>query len=381
MKYYLMAPGPSTIPERVLLEMAKPIIHHRTQRFEAVLGKVRAQLKQIFQTQSDVLLFSSVGSGAMEASITNFFSPGDQVIAVVSGKFGERWADQAVVFGLDVVRYEIEWGKAVDLNRLRELLEKHPSAKAVLCQACETSTGVSHPIKEMGQLIKSRSNTLFMVDAITAMGIYDIKTDEWGLDVVISGSQKAFMLPPGLSMMSVSQKAWEFNKVSKLPKFYFNAKEEAKAQSKNTTHFTPAISIIQGLSISLDMMLEEGLPRLFKRHARLAKATRESVKEMGLELWAALPSDSITAVKTPSGIDGEKIVSHMAQKYNVTIIGGQDQLKGKIFRLGHMGYTGEFDVLAMIGATEMTLKDLGHNLTLGKGVARALQVLHQELKS
>jgi aspartate aminotransferase-like enzyme len=380
MKYYLMAPGPSTIPEQVLLEMAKPIVHHRTSRFSETLSKVKKQLKEVFQTQNDVLLFASVGSGAMEASITNFFSSGDKVIVVVSGKFGERWAEQAKSFGLNVITMDVEWGKAVKTDQLKDLLSKNTDVKGVFCQACETSTGVTHPIEEMGKILKSKKDTLFLVDAITAMGIYDIKTDSWGIDVVVSGSQKAFMLPPGLSMLSVSEKALDFAKKSKLPKYYFNVLEEKKCLEKNTTNFTPAISLIQGLSVALDMILEETLPGVFKRHARLANATREAVKAMGLKLFSESPSDSITAVRCPSGIDGDKVVKTMAEKYGFTIIGGQDALKGKIFRLGHMGYTGEFDVIAMLSALEMTLKDLGHIITLGQGVSKASETLYQALQ-
>lgn len=378
-KYYLMAPGPSMIPERILLEMAKPIIHHRTKAFEAVLEKVRGQLKSVFQTKNEVLLLASTGSGAMEASIVNCFSPGDKVIAVRSGKFGERWAEQAKVFGLNVIPFDVQWGDAVDLNKFELLLNAHGDAKGILCQACETSTGVFHPIETMAKLIKKRSETLFLVDAITAMGITSLPTDEWGLDVVISGSQKAFMLPPGLAMISFSEKAWKFNQTAKLPRYYFDAKSTLDMAKKNQTPFTPAISLIHGLAIALEMIETETLPKLFARHKRLAQATREAVQAVNLELLAKSPSDSITAVVAPHGIDGEKVFSHMQNKYNVTIIGGQDHLKSKIFRLGHMGYCGDFDILAMMGALEMTLKDFGHKFEMGKGVAAATVALHREL--
>lgn len=365
------------IPERILLEMAKPIIHHRTPAFEGVLAQVRQGLKALFQTKNEVLLLASVGSGGMEGAVTNCFSPGDKVIVVRSGKFGERWSDQAKKFGLTVIDFDVTWGEAVDVKKLGEILDKNKDAKGVLCQACETSTGVTHPIEEMGKVIKKNPETLFLVDAITALGISDIRTDEWGLDVVVTGSQKALMLPPGLALVSLSDKALQAVEKSKIPKYYFNFKEELKAIKKNQSHFTPAISLIQGLNVSLQMMQEETFPKLFARHIRLANATREGVKAMGLEVFAKRPSDSITAVSSP--VDGDAVVKKLQDKYNMTIIGGQDQLKGKIFRLGHMGYCGDFDVLAMLAATEMTLKDLGHKVELGKAVTAASQVIHKGL--
>lgn len=367
------------IPERILLEMAKPIIHHRTTAFEKVLEKVRGQLKTVFQTKNEVILQASVGSGAMEAALTNCFSPGDKIIVVRSGKFGERWSEQGKAFGLKVIDLDVEWGQAVEIPKLQKLLDENPDTKGVLCQACETSTGVFHPVEEMGKICKVRPQTLLLIDAITAMGITDIRTDQWGLDVVVTGSQKAFMLPPGLAMISFSEKAWKAHETARLPRYYFNAKEELKMLLKNQTHFTPPISLIQGLSVALDMMHEETLPRLFARHKRLAQATREAMKAIGLELLAKSPSDSITAVCSPAKIDGEAVVKHMQKKYNMTIIGGQDRLKGKIFRLGHMGYCGDFDVIAMIAATEMTLKDLGHSFPFGKAVATASEVLHKHI--
>ena len=277
------------------------------------------------------------------------------------------------------------WGEAVDLKKLEQTLKQHADSsepvQGVLCQACETSTGVFHPVEEIGRIVKQQKNTLLLIDAITALGITDIKTDEWGLDVVVTGSQKALMLPPGLSMISFSEKAWRFCEGAQLPRYYFDAKEQLKAQEKNQTFFTPAISLIQGLSVALDMIEEEPLPKLFARHKRMARATREAMKAVGCELFAKSPSDSITAVVAPKGINGDKVVSHLYEKYNMTIIGGQDQAKGKIFRLGHMGYCGDFDVIAMIAATEMTLKDLGHSFEMGAGITAATKILHQGLSS
>ncbi len=340
------------------------------------MEKVRGQLKWIFQTKNEVLLQASVGSGAMESAIVNCFSAGDKVIAVKSGKFGERWADQAKAYGLQVLDLDVPWGEAVKVDDVENLLAANKDIKGVLCQACETSTGVYHPVEDLGKLVAKYSGCILLIDAITALGITEIKTDQWNLDVVITGSQKALMLPPGLSMISFSEKAMKHSLVAKLPRYYFDVKESLKAQGKNQTFFTPAISLIQGLRVSLGLMEEETLPKLFARHRKLAGATRAGVKAMGLELFSQSPSDSITAVVAPSELDGEKIVKHLQDKYNFTIIGGQDHLKGKIFRLGHMGYCGDFDVLGMIAALEMTLKDLGFKNELGQGVAAATKVLH-----
>ncbi len=376
MKQHLMAPGPSMIPEKVLLKMAEPIIHHRTKQFEAVLSKVHKQLKFIFQTQNEVIMHACVGSGAMESAVVNCFSPGDKILVVKSGKFGERWSEQGKKFGLKVIDLDVTWGHAVRVAEVSRILDTEKDVKAVLTQACETSTGTQHPVKELSDLLKKHPQTLLMIDAITALGITDLKMDAWGIDVVVTGSQKALMLPPGLSMLSFSAKALNFVKVAKLPRYYFDVLEELKAAEKNQTHFTPAISLIQGLGVALDMIEEEGLEKLFKRHKRLADATREGCKAMGLKLFSESPSNSITAVCIPDGIDGEKVVEHLFSKYGFTIVGGQDKVKGKIIRLGHMGYCGDFDVISMISALEMTMKDLGHKFEWGSGITAASQILH-----
>jgi len=380
MKYYLMAPGPSMIPERILLEMAQPSIHHRTKQFESILDDVRKQLKLVFQTTQEVIPLTCSGTGGMEAVIANCFSPGDKVLVIRAGKFGERWSEQCTRYGLNVINYDVQWGDVSDLNILKGLLEKNTDTKGVLCQACETSTGTFQPIEKIGNLIKTMPNTLFMVDAITALGITDIKTDAWGIDAIVTGSQKAFMLPPGLAMVCLSIKAWAFAEKAKLPRFYFDLREELKALKKNQTHFTPAVSLIRGLNVALEMMLTEGLDKLFARHRRLAEATRESMKAIGLSILSKAPSDSITAIVSPQGIDSDKIVQRLSDHYNISIVGGQDRLKGKIFRLGHMGYCGDFDVISMVAATEMALKDLGLNIDVGTATAVATKILHKNLK-
>ncbi len=372
LKHHLAAPGPTPVPDVVLLEMAKPIIHHRTKEFEKVMEEARKGLKWIFQTKQEVLMLAGTGTAAMEASLVNCFSPGDTVLCVVSGKFGERWSEMAQKMGLNVVDVEVEWGKGLDLKLIEAAVAKNPGVKGVLTQACETSTGVQHDIQSLAKFCGDK-NVLLLVDAITALGIGELPMDKWGIDVLITGSQKAFMLPPGLSMIALSEKAWKAEASAKLPRFYFDLRAEKAAHLKNQTHFTPAVSLIRGLLKSLEMMQTEGLEQIFSRHTLLAKATRSACTALGLKLFApaGVQANSITSVCAPTGVDGEKIVSHIQEKYGVTIIGGQDDLKGKIFRLGHMGYCAELDVITMIAALERTLLDLGHKFELGAGLAAA----------
>jgi aspartate aminotransferase-like enzyme len=379
MKYYLMAPGPSMIPERIQLEMALPIVHHRTKDFEELLENVKKQLKLVFQTTHDVIPLACSGTGGMEAMVSNCFSPGDKVLVIRGGKFGERWSEQCKNFGLTVINYDVEWGDVADVRMIQGLYEKNLDIKGVLCQACETSTGAYHPIERIGAFVKQLPNTIFLVDAITALGIMDIKSDAWHIDGIVTGSQKGFMLPPGLSMLRLSNKAWGFVEKAKLPRFYFDLRAELNALKKNQTHFTPAISLLRGLNVALGMMLDEGLVKVFARHKRLAEATREAMRAMELKLLAKEPSDSITAVLAPKGIDGDAVVKRLLDRYNISIVGGQDKLKGRIFRLGHMGYCGDFDVITMISATEMALRDLGYKLDVGTGVAAASRVLYRAL--
>ncbi|MFQ5458200.1 MAG: pyridoxal-phosphate-dependent aminotransferase family protein [Myxococcota bacterium] len=371
-KRYLLAPGPTPVPERVLMAMAMPIIHHRSPEFEPVFEEVRAGLQWVFQTEGDVLSFASSGTGAMEGAVTNLLCRGDEAICVRGGKFGERWAEICQAYGVRAHNIDVVWGQAVDPAAVGEALKKHPGAKAVFFQACETSTGVWHPVKEIAEAVRANSDALIVCDGITGIGVTDLPVDAWGLDVVVGGSQKAFMLPPGLAFASVSERAWQRVEASDLPKYYFNWKAERKALHKNQSAYTPAITLLIGLREALRMMKEETLAGMFGRHAQLAAATRAGLQAIGLELFApACPADAVTAVKGPEGIDTGKITKLLRDELGVTIAGGQSQLKGRIFRVSHFGYVSRFDVLTGIGAVEIALGALGYPLKAGEGLKAA----------
>ncbi len=380
LKRYLLAPGPTPVPPEVLLAMARPIIHHRAPEFAQVFAEVREDLKWLFQTRNDVLILASSGTGGMEGAVSNFLSPGDKALCVNAGKFGERWGKLCKTFGAQVTEIKVEWGRAVDPQAVADVLKKDPSIKAVYVQASETSTGVAHDVKTLAEIVRPYEGTILVVDAITALGVFDIKTDEWGLDVVIAGSQKALMLPPGLAFVSVSEKAWQLAQKAQNGAFYFNFKKEREAQSKNQTAYTPAVSLILGLQEVLKMLKAEGLKAVFARQAALARAMREGIKAAGLSLFPKeSPSDAVTAVSAPDGIDGQAIYKNLRVHYGITAAGGQDHLKGKIFRLSHMGYIDRFDIITALAAVEMVLKGLGHPITLGSGVARAQELLMAEV--
>ncbi len=374
-KRYLLAPGPTAIPPEILLTMAEPILHHRNPLFEAVVAEVRENLKWLFGTKNEVLIFASSGTGAMEGAITNMLSPGDKAICVRSGKFGERWANICKAYGVQSVNIDIPWGDILEPVEVEKALKANPDTKAVYATATETSTGARFPIQEIAAIVKNYPNTIMVVDAITGLGVFEILQDDWGIDVLVSGSQKALMLPPGLAFAGVSDKAWEFNKTSTLPKFYFNWAKEFANLEKNQTNFTPAISLIMGLRESLRMMKEEGRENVFRRIDILARATREGAMALGLKVFAKSPSPAVTAIVAPEGIDGQAIYKTLWKKYGVTGAGGQDQLKGKIFRIATLGYADKYDVITAISALEFTLKDLGYKFQMGVGVAKALEVL------
>jgi len=373
-KKFLLTPGPTPVPERVLLRMSEPIIHHRHPEFREILAEVREGLKYLFQTKNEVLIFASSGTGAMEGAVANTLSRGDRVLVVRGGKFGERWAEISSAYGLEVDNIDVEWGEAVSVEQIKERLGKD-SYKAILIQASETSTGVKHPIKKIAELVAD-TDTLLIVDGITAVGVFPIPFDEWRLDVLVTGSQKALMLPPGLSFACLSEKAWKACERSDLPKYYFDFKKERKNLENNQTSYTPAISLIVGLREALKMIKETGLEKIFDETAKMARATREAMIALGLELFAPRsPSEACTAVKAPQGIDSQKLVKLMREKYGFTIAGGQGKAKGKIFRIAHMGYISKYELIACISALEEALLELGYQLELGAGVKRAMEIL------
>jgi aspartate aminotransferase-like enzyme len=371
-KKYLMTPGPTPIPSFVNISM-QSLIHHRTDEFREVIHSCRKMLKEYFQTQNEVAIFTSSGTGAMEASISNTMCAGDKIVTVEGGKFGERWGKIARSYGVKNIPLNVEYGDYARPENIKKIIDSEKNIKGVYIQASETSTGTFHPIDEIGIMLKKDyPDILYVVDGITAVGVMNIKPDKWGIDMLISGSQKALMLPPGLSFISVSKKAEGFMERSKLPHYYFDIKGEL---SKKDTLFTPAITLFLGLQRSLKYILyEEGLENTIKRHDLLARAVRESVKAMGLELLSKKPADSLTAVISPKDINSSNIVRIMKDECGVQISNGQGDLKGKVFRISHMGYIGKPDIVMAIGALEIALKKLGYHFSLGQGTKSLLEI-------
>ncbi len=374
-KYHLLTPGPTQVPPQVLEAMARPLIHHRTKEFETILGRVREGLSWLFQVEDDVISLAASGTGGMEAAVANLLSPGGTALAVRGGRFGERWAEICMSFGVRADVFRVEEGRSADPAELEGHL-KERDYKALFVQASETSTGAKHDIKAISEMTRNVSpGTLVVVDAITALGVYDVRPEEWGLDAVLTGSQKALMLPPGLAFIWLSERAWAAAEESNNARYYFDLRMERKNQKKFTTAWTPAISLIYGLDVALDMMRAEGLGEIFARHARLAEGVRSAVNALGLELFAKdLLSESVTAVEVPAGIEGAAIPREMAKGHGVTIAGGQGALKGKIFRIGHLGYVDESDMLIAVGALEAVLAVLGYRLKEGAGLLAAKEV-------
>ena len=377
-KQYLLSPGPTPIPNEVALAMAETMIHHRTPQFNKVFDEAREGLKKLFGTKNDVLMLASSGTGAMEAAVANLFSPGDKVLVINGGKFGERWLNISNAFGLDPIDMKVEWGQAVKVADVEKQLTANPDIQGVMIQASETSTTVLHPIREIAKL--TQNGPLLLVDGVTAVGVVSLPVDEWALDVLVTGSQKALMLPPGLGFIALSDRAWDKTKKAKLPRFYFDLNLERKNQQKGSGAFTPAVSLIFGVRASLQMMQREGLKNVYARHDRLCRATRAAATAMGLKLLAPdSPSPAATGIYLPVGIDADAVLEYLRDKLNITLAEGQDQLKGKAIRIAHIGYMGAFDVITAIAALEMALRRFGVEIPFGKGVAAAQEVLMEAL--
>jgi aspartate aminotransferase-like enzyme len=360
-KYRLMAPGPVALHPEVLCALSAPMVHHRTPLFDQILKSALAKLRLVFQTQEPVFILSGTGSTGMEAALINVLSSGDEVLCIVSGKFGERWREMSVTFGYQVHSLDIPWGQAVNPIQVQQALVKHPQIKAVLCQVCETSTAVLHPIKELAQTIKKQNpQILFLVDAITAAGTLNLPMDEWQLDAVVAGSQKAFMLPTGLSFVAFSKLAQSHFVKAKTPRYALDIRLEKKANEKGETYFSSSVTLIRALDKALDVMLKNGLSNWFSQIQKKAEWTRHLGQQLKLQIYSQSPSPSLTALKVPDGIDGQKLREHMESHYNLTVMGGQDSLKGKILRIGHMGHIEKDDLLAFAGALYLSLKDLNY---------------------
>ncbi len=371
-KEYLYTPGPVAVPPEVLLKLAEPMYHHRSKRFQTIFSEVNAKLKQVYRTANDIITYTSSGSGAMEAAIVNFLSPGDKVITINGGKFGERWVGLAKAYGLNNQEVKIAWGSAPDPAEIAKLLAADPAIKAVYTQLVETSTGTLYDVQALGAVV-AKSPAIFVVDAVSGMAADDIPVDAWQVDVCVTGSQKALMIPPGLSFMSVSEKAWALAEKATLPKYYFDARKARKALAKNDTPYTPAHTVIGALNVSLDMILKETIEGVVARHARLAAAVRAGVAALKLPLYSQRPANALTAVETP-GMDAEVIKKEL-DKDGILVAGGQDEAKGKIIRIAMMGYANEADVMNALASLEQVLQRVGYAFTPGAGVAAAQAAL------
>jgi aspartate aminotransferase-like enzyme len=373
-KYQLMAPGPTPVPSEVLLAMARPIIHHRTPEYEALFVEVRAGLKRLAQTAQEVLTVACSGTGAMEAAVVNTLSAGDRVVVVNAGAFAQRWLAICRACNLDVVELTAPHGDTVPPARVVEALRAHAVVRAVLVQHSESSTGVLHDVRGYAEAT-GRTDAMLIVDAVSSLGIADLPMDAWGVDVVVSASQKGLMLPPGLGLLALSDKAWKAADRATLPRYYLDLREERKYAVRNEARFTPAVSIMVGLREVLRMIEAEGLANVFRRHDRLSRATRAGAEALGLRLFPkTTPSPALTAVEVPPGLDADRVVEGFARQHNITIDGGRGPTKGKIFRIGHMGYAAETDVILAIAALEQVLAELGQPVDFGAGLRGAQKV-------
>lgn len=352
--YTLMTPGPVPVPPEILDILSQPIEHHRTPEFTIVLKRVLERLKQVFATRENVFLHTSTGSGGMESALINVLSPGDDVLAIVSGKFGERWANMAEAYGANVQRLNVEWGHAVRPEQVESALRARPSLRIVLTQACETSTGVLHPIREIAAVTR-KSEALLLVDGITALGALPMPMDDWGIDALVGGSQKAFMLPTGLSFVAFSKRAWKRIETAKCPRYYFDIRTERDANLNGETLFSSNVPLIKALDVVLTRFESEGMDKIHARIASLAAATQAAAKELGLCSFALSPSPTLSALALPLGVDGQKLRDEMERTHRVIVMGGQDKLKGKIIRIGHMGYIRDQDCMAAIEALGRSL--------------------------
>jgi serine---pyruvate transaminase len=373
-KYRLLTPGPTQVPDDALLALARPIKHHRTAEFRELLAEVLLGLKHVFQTDHDVLVLTSSGTGAMEAAVANLVPRGGKAIVLESGKFSERWRLICEAFGIGVIRHEVPWGQAFSAEDVARLLRENPDATAVYSTLSESSTGVGHDIEAIGQVVRA-TPALLVVDAISGAGAMPCRTDAWGIDVLVAGSQKALMGPPGLAMLAVSPKAWRQIESIDRQAFYFDLMAYRKALAEPDTPYTPAIPLVVALVASLRQIRRQGIETIWARTNLLARATRAGVQALGMKLVAARPADSLTAAFFPEGVDGKAFLKRLEARFGVKLAGGQGHLKGRILRIGHFGLIDELDVLSALAAMELVLVELGQSVKLGSGVAAASEVL------
>jgi aspartate aminotransferase-like enzyme len=381
MKQRLLTPGPTPVPEETLLELAKPVFFHRSPEFRQLLAEVLEDLRYVFRTQNLIIPLTSSGTGGLEAAIANCLPPGSKAICLIAGRFGERWRNLCKAFGVQTVNVTVPDGQAVQPEQLARALAEHPDAVAVCSTLSETSTGVGHDIGAFGRLV-APTPALLLVDAISGLGVMECQTDNWHIDVCVTGSQKALMMPPGLAFVSVSDKAWkqiERNPAARI--FYFDLKKARAKLETCDTPYTPAHTLLRALRVSLKRIRAEGIENIWAVQARNAAAARAGFQAMGLELFAARPAAGLTVAKVPAGLDGNVLLTKLEKQYGLKLANGQDQLKGKIIRLAHMGHIDQFDVLAALAGVELVLLEMGYHVAPGRGVTAAQQVYARDLET
>ncbi|MBC7327463.1 alanine--glyoxylate aminotransferase family protein [bacterium] len=380
-KTRLFIPGPTPINPEVQKALSSPMINHRGPEYEALQKEIVENLKKVFKTSNPIIVFPSAGTGGMEAAIVNFLSPGDKVICASIGVFGDRFASIAKAYGAEVVKVDFEWGKAIDPSKLQQALDDNPDAKALLMTHNETSTGVTNDLWAIKEILKERE-ILWIVDAISSLVAIDLPTDELGVDVVVGGSQKAFMIPPGLSFLAVSEKALKYAENAQMPRFYFDIKAMLKSMERNQTPYTPALPQLFALREALRQILEEGLDNVQKRHKQVGETIRRGIKAIGLKIFAdeKFASNTVTAIYNPEGVDVRKLRSFLREKFGVVLAGGQGAIQNTVFRIGHLGYVDVIDALTVLSALEIGLKVLGYPVELGKGVKAGEEFIAEEVQ-
>lgn len=377
MKFRLLTPGPTPVPEDTLLELARPVNYHRSAEFRQVLQEVHEGLQQIFATKNPVLPLTCSGTGGLEAALTNSVPPAGKVLCLVAGRFGERWKKICSAFGYEAITVAVPYGQSVQPAQLEKALKDHPDTVAVCATLSETSTGAGHDIEAFGRLVATTS-AILIVDAISGLGAMECRTDAWKIDICCTGSQKALMMPPGLAFVSVSDKAWGMIDKNPSPRaFYFDLKKARKSLETWDTPYTPAHTMIRAMRLSVRRILAEGIEAVWQRQARFAQAARAGFSALGLEIFPQQPNSALTVARIPAGIDGSDLLQRLEKKFGLKIANGQDQLKGKILRLGHLGYMDQFDLLAAISGVELMLGEMGYPIEYGKGLTAAQQVLAQ----
>lgn len=380
-KKYIMAPGPTEVPAEVLVEAAKPVIHHRTPQYRKILTEVVDGMKYVLGTENNVYVIGASGTGAMEMAVANTVNAGDKIIVASIGVFGDRWEAIAKVYGANIVKIAAEWGTAVKPAELKKALDENPDAVAVFTTLNETSTGVYNDIEAFGKLTVNHK-ALLVVDGISGIGAQPFYMDKWNVDIIAVGSQKGLMIPPGLAYVAASKKAWAVIENCKSPKFYFDMKKYEKAATKEKmpdTPFTSAVSLVCQQAAALKLIKEEGIEKVWERHEKLSKAVREGIKALGLELFAKEnPAVVLCSVVVPEGIDGKALMKKIRDEYGISMAGGQGKMEGKLLRIGTLGYTDRFDAVMGVAAAEMALKDMGAKIEIGKGVKRTMEVLMEE---